>query len=185
MKRAVFLLTAALVSAWVVSAIAEPIAPLATLTDVGKQISAAEGKTEADMKKNIPPKELVGIPAYPDSRFVMAVGDENELTMVQLISKDSPEKVIAWYKKQLGKEWQYVPGLATKRLNDVEIFVKTDKKNISAIDSLSYKQLEIAKVEKPGDTGAIEMVFDVKGIKSWIIMTLKPEMDQTGNEKLQ
>jgi len=93
--------------------------------------------------------------------------------------------VIAWYKKQLGKGWQYVPGLATKRLNDVEIFVKTDKKNISAIDSLSYKQLEIAKVEKPGDTGVIEMVFDVKGIKSWIIMTLKPIMDQTGNEKLQ
>ena len=178
------MLIVALIFVWVVSAIAEPIAPLATLTDVGKQVFAAEGKTEADMKKDVPPKELVGIPAYPGSLFVMAEGDENELTMVQLISKDSPEKVVAWYKKQLGKEWQYVPGLATKRLNDVEIFVKTDKKNISEIDSLSYKQLEVAKVEKPGDTGAIGMVFDVGGIKSWIIMTLKPIMDQTGNEEL-
>ena len=178
------MLIVALIVVWAVSAIAEPIAPLATLTDVGKQVFAAEGKTEADMKKDIPPKELVDIPAYPDSRFVMAEGDENELTMVQLISKDSPEKVVAWYKKQLGKEWQYVPGLATKRLNDVEIFVKTDKKNISEIDSLSYKQLEVAKVEKPGDTGVIGMVFDVSGIKSWIIMTLKPIMDQTGNEEL-
>jgi len=185
MKRSVFLTIAVLTVFYATQAVAGPIAPLATLTDVGKQIFAAEGKTEADMKKDIPPKELVGIPAYPDSRFVMAEGDENELTMVQLISKDSPEKVIAWYKKQLGKEWQYVPGLATKRLNDVEIFVKTDKKNISAIDSLSYKQLEVAKVEKPGDTGVIGMVFDVSGIKSWIIMTLKPVMDQTGNEEIK
>ena len=184
MKRWIFFLMGILITIWTASAIAEPIAPLATLSASGKLIFAAEGKTEADMKKNIPPKELVSIPAYPGSLFVLAEGDENELTMVQLISKDNPEKVIAWYKKQLGKEWQYVPGLATKRLNDVEIFVKTGKKNISVIDSLNYKQLEVAKVEKPGDTGSIEMVFDVSGIKSWIIMTLKPAMDQTGNEEL-
>jgi len=184
MKRSVFLTIAVLTVFYATQAIAEPVAPLATLTDVGKQIMEAEGTTEADMKKDVPPKELVGIPAYPGSLFVMAEGDENELSMVQFISKDSPEKVIAWYKKQLSKEWQYMPGLATKRLNDVEIFVKTNKKNISAIDSLNYQQLEIAKVEKPGDIGAIEMVFDVSGIKSWIIMTLKPMMQQTGNEEL-
>lgn len=181
MKRSFLLL----IVVWTVSALAEPIAPLATLSASGKQIFEAEGTTEADMKKDVPPKELVGIPAYPGSLFVMAEGDENELTMVQLISKDNPEKVIAWYKKQLGKDWQYVPGLATKRLNDVEIFVKTDKKNISAIDALNYKQLEVAKVEKPGDTGGIEMVFDVSGIKSWIIMILKPIMHQTGNEEIR
>ena len=180
MKRSFLLLIVALIFVWVVSAIAEPVAPLATLSATGKLIFAAEGKTEADMKKNIPPKELVSIPAYPGSLFVLAEGDENELTMVQLISKDSPEKVIAWYKKQLGKEWQNVPDLATKQLGDVGVFVKTDKKNISALDALNYKQLSVSKVEKPGDTGFIDafsliaVIFDVRGIKSWIVMTVKP-----------
>lgn len=176
MKRFPFLLMVILMVVWAVSAAAEPIAPLAPLNDYGKNAFAAKGKTEADVKKEIPSREAVGLPAPPGSYFGMSGKSNGELISVQLISKDTPEKVIAWYRKQLGKDWQYVPDLASEQLGQVGVFVNTDKPNVDAFDSLKYKQLVVNKVEKPGDTGFIEMVFEVKGIKSMIVMTLKPLM---------
>ncbi len=177
MKRSALLLTGILMLVWAASAIAEPIAPLATLTDFGKQFFAAEGKTEADAKKDIPSRELVGVPAYPGSHFGVLGGDGTvDGSSVQLISKDSPEKVIDWYRKQLGKDWQYVPDLAAKQMNEVGVFAKTRKKNIDALNAFRYKLLRVSKVEKPGDIGHIDMLFDVKGIKSLIVITFKPAM---------
>ena len=162
---------------WAASAIAEPIAPLATLNDIGKLMLASEGKTEADAKKDIPSRELVGIPAYPGSRFGAIGGDGTvDGNSVQLISKDSPEKVIDWYRKQLGKDWQYVPDLAEEQMKEVGVFAKTRKKNIDALNSFRYKLLRVSKVEKPGDIGHIDMLYDVKGIKSLIVITFKPAM---------
>ena len=134
-----------------VAATAEPIAPLAPLNDFGKQAFAAEGKTEADMENDIPPKDLVGIPPYPDSYFGSSMGDGDELNAVTLISKDSAEKVVAWYQKELSSGWQYLPELATKQMNEVGVFINTDVKAISAMDALRYKQVRISKVEKPED----------------------------------
>ena len=176
MKRSIILLIAILMLVWAVSAVAEPIAPLAPLNDYGRQSFAAKGKTEADVKKEIPSREMVSIPAYPGTFFAMSGKSNGELSVVQLISKDTPEKVIAWYKKQLGEDWQYVPSLAIEEMGQVGVFVNTDDPNVDAFDSLKYKQLAVSKIEKPGDTGFIEMVFDVTGMKSMIVMTVKPMM---------
>ena len=176
MKRSFFLLIVALIVVWAVSAIAEPIAPLAPLNDYGKQAIGSQGKTEADFKKETPSRELVGIPAYPGSHFGMSGKSNGELSSVQLISKDSPEMVIAWYQENLGKDWQYVPDLAMAEAGEVGVFVNTSNKNVSAMDAFSNKQIRISKVEKPDDTGFIAMMFDVKGIKSMIAMTIKPLM---------
>lgn len=159
-----------------VAATAEPIAPLAPLNDFGKQAFAAEGKTEAEMEKDIPPKDLVGLPPYPGSYFGSSMGDGDELNSVILISSDSTEQVVAWYQRELGSEWQYLPELATQQMNEVGVFVNTSDQAISAMDALRHRQIRISKVEKPEDTGFVAMMFDVKGIKSMIVMTIRPFM---------
>ena len=146
------------------------------ITDLGKQAMTAQGKTLADMQSNLPSAEEVAMPIYPGT-FCGATGESNgELSTLTIASKDSPEKVVAWYQEHFGADWQYAPQLAVKEAGQVGIFVNTDKKNISAMDSLKHRQLSVTKVEKPGDAGFIEMMFDVKGIKSMIVMTLRPMM---------
>ena len=175
MKRSFLLLIVALIVAWAVSAIAGPIAPLAPVNELGKQMFAAEGKTVAEAQKDVPPEEMVGIPAYPGSYFTMGEGDGDELISVKLISKDSPEKVVAWYQKNLGKGWHYVPDHTIKQLGEVGVFVQADNRSISVNEAMKHKQLRVSKVEKPEETG-FGMVFDVSGIKSMIVMTIKPMM---------
>ena len=158
------------------SSFAEPIAQLAPLNSMGKHSFAAEGKTEADARKDIPSREMVGLPAYPDSYFAGASGDEKSISFVSLMSKASAKEVAAWYQKNLGGGWQNVPELATKQIGEIAVFVKSDKKKISAMDSLKLQQIRISKVEKPQDTGFAAMFFDVTGIKCMINMTIKPFM---------
>ncbi len=176
MKKPVFMLTALLVITWTVSAFAEPYAPLAPRNAFGKQAMASKGQTMADAQKEIPTKEMVEIPAYPGS-YLGSVGKSNGvLSTVQLIAKDSPEKVIAWYKKNLGKDWQYVPDLITEQMGEVGVFVQTDNPNIDAFDSLKYRQIRIVKVKKPEDTGFLGMFLEMKGIKSMMTLQIKPFM---------
>ena len=175
MKRTTLLLMAALLILLTASALAGPIAPLAPVNEFGKQVFAAEGKTVADIQKEIPPEEMVGIPAYPGSYYVVGEGGGAELISVKLISKDSPEKVVAWYQKNLGKGWQYVPDHTIKELGEVGVFVQTDNRNISVIEAMKHKELRVSKVEKPEEHG-FGMLFEVSGIKSMIIMTIKPMM---------
>jgi len=176
MKKPVFMLTALLVITWTVSAFAEPYAPLAPRNAFGKQAMASKGQTVADVQKQLPTKEMVGIPAYPGSYFGSEGRSDGELSTVQLIAKDSPDKVIAWYKKNLGKDWQYVPGLITKELGEVGVFVETDNPNIDAFGSLKHRQIKIVKVTKPEDTGFLGMFLEMKGIKSMITLQVKPFM---------
>lgn len=176
MKKILHLITVTFLLAWINSSFAEPIAKLAPLNSLGKQAFAAEGKTEADAQKDIPSKAMVGLPAYPGAYFAGAGGDEESLSSVSLMSKDSADAVVSWYQKNLGSGWQNVPDLATKELNEVAVFIKSNKKNISAMDSLKYQQIRISKVEKPTDTGFAAMMFDVTGIKAMINMTIKPFM---------
>ena len=175
MKRLVFLLLI-LTFVWAVSAVADPIAPLAPLNALGKQALAAEGKTEADMLNDVPPKEIVGIPAYPGSYFGGSMGTGDVLYTVSLMSKDSPEKVVEWYRKKLGTAWQSAPDQATAALKEVGVFLETDKKNVNAMDAMKLKQVRISKVENQQDTGFAGMMFDVTGIKTMINITVKPMM---------
>lgn len=161
---------------WTNNSVAEPVGKLAPLTSLSKQSLVAEGKTEADMLEDIPSKEMVGMPAYPDAYFAGAMGDVDTLSALTLMSKDSAKEIISWYKKKLGDEWQDVPELAMEDLGEVAVFIKSDKKKISVIDSFKYQQIRISKVEKPEDTGFAAMVFDVTGIKCMINMTIKPLM---------
>ena len=176
MKRSVFMLAFLLMIAWTVSAFAEPYAPLAPRNAFGKQAMASNGQTMADAQKELPTKEMVKISAYPGSYFGSEMRSNGVLSSVQLIAKDSPEKVIAWYKKNLGKDWQYVPGLITEVLGEVGVFVQTDNPNIDAFGSLKHRQIKIAKVEKPEDTGFLGMFLEMKGIKSMITLQIKPFM---------
>ncbi len=176
MKKFVFMFTVFMMIAWTVTAFAEPYAPLAPRNAFGKQAMASNGQTMADVQKELPTKEMVEIPAYPGSYFGSAGKSNGILSTIQLIAKDSPEKVIAWYKKNLGKDWQYVPDLITEQLGEVGVFVQTDNPNVDAFDSLKYRQIRIAKVEKPEDTGFLGMFLEMKGIKSMITVQIKPFM---------
>ncbi|MDH3220325.1 MAG: hypothetical protein OEO19_12395 [Gammaproteobacteria bacterium] len=149
---------------------------MAPLNSFGKQAFAAEGKTEEDVRSDIPSSEMVGLPAFPDSYFAGAGGDGDSIDTLMLMSKADSAEVVAWYQKKLGGGWRNIPDLATEQLGEVAVFVKTDKKNISAMDSLKYQQIRISKVEKPEDTGFAAMMFDVSGIRSMINMTVKPMM---------
>jgi len=173
MKRTIFLLMTVLLIVWTASAVAGPIAPLAPVSEFGKLIFAEEGMTVAEAQKDVPSEEMVGIPAYPGSNFVMGEEAGGELISVKLISKDSPEKVVAWYQKNLGKGWQYVPGHTIKELGEAGVFVQADNSNISVIEAMKHRQLRVSKVEKPEETG-FGLAFVVTGIKSMIVMTLIP-----------
>jgi hypothetical protein len=174
-KRAVVLTVVALLG-WAAFASAEPAAPLLPYNDAGKQMLDAQGKTPSDALKDVPTKAEVGLPVYPGSYMGSGGKSNGVLSSVQLVSKDTPEKVIAWYKKELGKAWKYVPELATKQIGEIGVFVKTDKEKVDSIDSMRMQQIRIAKVEKPEDTGFLAMAFDVTGIKTMINMQIKPLM---------
>jgi len=172
----IYAIAAAFILVSLNNAFAEPIAKLAPLNSFGKQAFAAEGKTEEDARNDIPSREMIGLPAFPDSYFAGAGGDGDSIDTLMLMSKADPNEVIAWYQKKLGGGWQNMPELATKQLGEIAVFVKTDKKNISAMDSLKYQQIRISKVEKPEDTGFAAMMFDVSDIRCMINMTIKPFM---------
>ena len=176
MKNMVYAIAAAFILVSLNTAFAEPIAKLAPLNSFGKQAFAAEGKSEEDARNDIPSREMIGLPAFPDSYFAGAGGDGDSIDTLMLMSRADPNEVIAWYQKKLGGGWQNMPELATKQLGEIAVFVKTDKKNISAMDSLKYQQIRISKVEKPEDTGFAAMMFDVSDIKCMINMTIKPFM---------
>ena len=176
MKNPGYLIAAAFLLVNLNPAFAEPIAKLAPLNDFGKQAVALQGKTEEDMRKDIPSREMIGLPAFPDSYFAGAGGDGESIDTLMLISTADPEKVVAWYGEKLDGSWQNRPELATKVLGEIAVFVKTENKTISAMDSLKYQQIRISKVDKPEDTGFAAMMFDVSGIRSMINMTVKPMM---------
>lgn len=156
---------------------AEPYAPLLPLNEQAKQVMKASGKTDAQRNKEAPSKDEIDIPAYPDA-YLSTGGESNGvLSNVELVSSDSPKKVIAWYKNKLvGKGWQFIPELATKQLNEVGVFVESSNPKLDAFDALKFRQIRIRKVEKPEDVGLASMFGDVSGVKSVISIQVKPVM---------
>lgn len=176
MNKGITTLTLVALLSWADFVFAEPVAPFLPYNAQGKQMLDAQGKTESDAMKDIPTKAEVGFPIYPGSYMGTSAKSNGELSSIQLVSKDNPEKVIAWYKKELGLEWKYVPELATEQIGEIGVFVKTDKEEVDSFDSMSMQQIRIAKIEKPEDTGFLAMAFDVKGVKATINMQIKPFM---------
>lgn len=174
--RKIIILTVIMLMSWTILAVAEPIAPLLPYNDMGKQMLTAQGKSTADALKDVPTKAAVDLPVYPGSYVGTSGSSNGVLSSIQFVSKDNPEKIIAWYKKQLGGGWKYMPEFATKELGEIGVFVETDKSTVSAMDTLRSRMIRIAKVEKPDDTGFLAMAFDVTGIKAMINMQIKPIM---------
>jgi hypothetical protein len=152
------------------------VAQLLPLNDYGKQSLAAKGKTRADMEKDMPSGERIPLPVYPGSFYGMVSSQGEEISTISFLSKDSADEVVAWYREQLGKNWQAAPQLAVKQMKQVGVFVNSDKNDLSPMAALKYRQLSVAQVESADDTGFIAMMFDVSGIRSMIVMTLKPMM---------
>jgi len=78
---------------------AEPIAPPVPWN---KDFLTANGKTAEEMNANtnIPDKDEVGVAAYPESCFYQSnTGIGDKILSVVLVSRDDPETVRAWYKK--------------------------------------------------------------------------------------
>ncbi|MFQ5471235.1 MAG: hypothetical protein ACE5EH_13220 [Gammaproteobacteria bacterium] len=157
--------------------IAEPYAPLMPLSDEGKQIMKASGKTDAQREKEAPTKDQIDISPYPGANLSMAVNSNGALISVQLVSKDAPDRVIEWYKEKLvGKGWQFVPSLATKQIGEVVVFVETNNSAVNAFESMKYRQIRISEVNKPDDVGFAGMFGDLSGIKTAISIQIKPIM---------
>ncbi|MDX8408182.1 MAG: hypothetical protein R8L58_07345 [Mariprofundaceae bacterium] len=90
-----------LLTSW--NAMAEAIAPsvpysASYLQKTGKSADELNAKLYA--KNPIPTKEEVKVPAYPGSFYYQSnSGMDGELLSVVLVSKDDPDTVRAWYKK--------------------------------------------------------------------------------------
>lgn len=106
-----FVLVGCLVLAVPAILLAESYAPLALPKEGSK---ADVGQIEIT-KNNVPEKEAVEAPPYPNARIIgagpaseMKVGGVTRriLPMVTLVSKDEVEKVVAFYKKKL-EGWNY------------------------------------------------------------------------------
>jgi len=157
-------------------AIAEPYAALMPLSSQGKTMVQAAGKTDAQRAKEAPAKKEIDIPAYPGAYQSMTSKSDGVWNSVQLISNDSPGKIIAWYKKMTGKKWQYVPDLAIKQMGEVGVFLETSKKNIDDFDAMKYRSIRIQKVEKKEDLGFAATMGDLPKAKAVINIQLKPMM---------
>ena len=152
--------------------LAEPYATPMPLNKQGKEMMSYQGISEADRLKKMPQKGDIDIPAYPGSLLGMTGGSGGKWSMITLLSKDSTEKVVEWYKKNL-KGWQYVPSLSTKQLNEIAVFVETDNPKISAIDAISHRQVRVSVIKDPKvDLGFEAMLGDVDEIKSRISLQL-------------
>ena len=145
MKNTLFSLFIITLVSWAVSIRAEPAAPFLPYNDTGKELLSSQGKTLADAQKEAPTKEQVGIPIYPGSYLGTTTDSNGELSSVQFVSKDSADKVIAWYQKNLGKGWKQAHQLAVSQIGEIGVFVKTDLEKIDNFNSMKMQQIKMKK----------------------------------------
>lgn len=104
-KKTIKLLLSALLSVALLAANAwsEPLAPMPKMTAEGRELMKSQGKTMADVEKEIPTKSEVGVPVYPGALYAthVSAAAEGMLPSVSLVSDDPPEQVNAWYRKNL------------------------------------------------------------------------------------
>lgn len=156
--------------------IAEPAAPLLPYNEMGKQMLNAQGKTIKDAAREVPSKADVGLPVYPGSYMGSYAKSGGALSSVQLATRDGPDEVIAWYRKNLSGEWKYQPKLALQQMGEVGVFVKTDQPSMDTMAAMRLQQIRIVRIDKPDDTGFLAMTFDVTSIRAVINMQIKPFM---------
>lgn len=58
-------------------------------------------------RKSPPSADELDAPAYPGAEVITLVTRESGLPYLDLISSDSPQKVIEWYKQNLNKDWKW------------------------------------------------------------------------------
>jgi len=99
MNKVVIMLAVAIVFGMAGIAMAEPIAPGVPWA---KSYLEKTGKTAEElnirMKKTVPDRDEVGVPAYPGSFYYQSNSDsKGRLMSVVLVSTDDPETVRSWY----------------------------------------------------------------------------------------
>ncbi len=120
---------------------------------------------------NIPDRALVEIPAYPGARIFqtreageMTMNDEvyKTLAYIKLLSTDPVEKIVAWYKEQLGTytyedvfgvSWVFWKGEG--EFNGLDMRQRTTIQNVGVSETIA----------------AMEYDKDMKGVKSVIEVT--------------
>ena len=164
-------------------AMAKPIAPHAPLSKLGKQIMAAQHKTQPDKG---PPWQLVqprarkarapdwtdaasvGIPAYPESLCIGVVtvtakgmpADRLPWPRVNLVSKSPANQVQKWYADRL-KGWKYDPKL--------KHFVRPGW----TFRRMMFEPDVIVKPATKSSLALYGMAFDLSGAKTLITIAYK------------
>lgn len=88
------------------SASADPVGDLLEFSHVGEQMMASQGKGHADIKKEIPTKQTVGLPVYPGAFYTGAMAGEGMLPTIVMASGDPIETIKEWYANQDGLSYE-------------------------------------------------------------------------------
>ncbi len=174
MKKNIFLIAIITVVLWLPVAFAG--GPYAPKVDVPKNVGPNDPQMMSVMTINaakVPDKSAVEIPPYPGARVFqtndaseMMVNDKTYKTLpyIKLLSTDPPDKIVAWYKKQLkgytyedvfGTSWVFWKGKG--KFNGLDIRQRMTIQNVGiseAIAAMGYDK-------------------DMKGTKSVIEITYK------------
>lgn len=149
---------------------AEPLAPLGKYSKKGLMaLELNKDMTIEDVRKTIPSKERVGIPVYPGAIFVSAFagaeGFEGIPPFVNLISNDPPEKVKAWYAKNLSG-WTY---------DDKWLQVFHDGPDGAGVEDLTSGKYQQVRVEEEYGGSSDLMYMDEPDVKTLIVIQYKPK----------
>lgn len=147
---------------------AEPVAPLLEMTDQGLKIVKSQGKTLADVEKEVPAKANIGIPVYPAAYYATHVegsrnGSRPMLPSVSLVSEDSPETIKTWYRNNLGG-WKY----------DETFALFHDGMGQADMESLMSIKTQTVSIMAEDEPGFDLMFYHADHIKSRIIIRYKP-----------
>lgn len=147
---------------------AEPVAPLLEMTDQGLKMVKSQGKTLADVEKEIPAKASIGIPVYPNTYYATHVrgrqnGANSMLPSISLVSGDSPEMIETWYRNNLDG-WKY----------DETYVLFHDGKGQADMESLMSIKTQTVSIMAEDEPGFDLMFYHADHIKSRIIIRYKP-----------
>ena len=139
------------------------IAPRAPLNAQGRSI-VAQMKTISDPAARDmytpPTKAEFPYPMYPGAlfanRMVVDLGGGQKMVGLNLVSKDAPDEVLAWFRKHLGPDWHYV--------SDLDGFVKDHE----TYDPAKMTEYTVIWVKAEDGTGFDLKMYDVHGLKSRI-----------------
>jgi hypothetical protein len=150
----------ALICLFAIPAFAEPAAILPVYNHVGEQLMASGGRTREDVAAEIPTRQEIGLPVYPDLFYSGSITAEGMMPSLVLASGDPVETVRAWYESQ--PELQY----------DEQSKVFYTGESYAMHESESIFLQDISDNPKASVGG---MVFDMHGMKTQITISYKPK----------